>query len=315
LQDKHDTAKHHHSHAHADPRSITPARFRFVTLLNLLITIVEFIGGFVSGSLALLSDAVHNLSDTISIMISYYAFKIAKKDNDFQHTFGYRRAEILAAFVNASALFAISTFLIIEAFKRFYSPSEIKGYLMLIVATIGLISNLISVILLHSGSKDSMNIRSSYLHLLGDTLSSVGVILGGIAIVLWQVYWIDPLITLLVALYILRESYAIIRRSTHIIMQGAPDISLPDLKADLEALDGINNVHHAHAWMIDDKSYFFEAHIDVPDQMLCQLEPLLAKVKQVLATKYHIEHVTIQFESNSCSNQDLLYQQSHEHPH
>jgi cobalt-zinc-cadmium efflux system protein len=290
---------------------MSPGKFRFVTLLNLVITLAEFLGGLVSGSLALLSDAVHNLSDTISIMISYFAFKISKRDHDFSHTFGYHRAEILAAFVNATALLIISIFLIVEAIKRFYSPAEIKGYLMLIVATIGLLANLLSVVLLHRGQKDNINIRSSYLHLMGDTFSSIGVILGGIAIVLWQVYWIDPLITFLVALYIMRESISIIRSSTHIIMQGAPDVSLPDIKRDLEAITGIKNVHHAHTWMIDDKSYFFEAHIDVPDQMLSQLDALLAEVQQVLSSGYKIEHVTIQFECDSCRNKDLLYQSTY----
>lgn len=305
------THSHDHLHSHADPRHMSPGKFRFVTLLNLVITIAEFLGGLVSGSLALLSDAVHNLSDTISIMISYFAFKISKRDHDFSHTFGYHRAEILAAFVNATALLIISIFLIVEAIKRFYSPAEIKGYLMLIVATIGLLANLLSVVLLHRGQKDNINIRSSYLHLMGDTFSSIGVILGGIAIVLWQVYWIDPLITFLVALYIMRESISIIRSSTHIIMQGAPDVSLPDIKRDLEAITGINNVHHAHTWMIDDKSYFFEAHIDVPDQMLSQLDALLAEVQQVLSSGYKIEHVTIQFECDSCRNKDLLYQSTY----
>ncbi|MDI3503687.1 MAG: cobalt-zinc-cadmium efflux system protein [Candidatus Cloacimonadota bacterium] len=305
------THSHDHEHSHADPRHMSPGKFRFVTLLNLVITLAEFLGGLVSGSLALLSDAVHNLSDTISIMISYFAFKISKRDHDFSHTFGYHRAEILAAFVNATALLIISIFLIVEAIKRFYSPAEIKGYLMLIVATIGLLANLLSVVLLHRGQKDNINIRSSYLHLMGDTFSSIGVILGGIAIVLWQVYWIDPLITFLVALYIMRESISIIRSSTHIIMQGAPDVSLPDIKRDLEAITGIKNVHHAHTWMIDDKSYFFEAHIDVPDQMLSQLDALLAEVQQVLSSGYKIEHVTIQFECDSCRNKDLLYQSTY----
>ncbi len=297
-----------HKHEHIDAEVLTPEKFRFVALLNLLITIAEFIGGVVSGSLALLSDAVHNLSDTVSILISYYAFNISKRDNDLKHTFGYQRAEILAAFINAVALLVISVFLIYEAIKRFYHPSVIKGYVMLIVASIGLISNFVSVILLHSSSKDNINIRSSYLHMLGDTFSSVGVIIGGIAIVLWKVYWIDPVITILVALYIAKESFEIVKTSTHIIMQGAPDISLPNLQKDLETIDGVDNIHHVHTWMINDRSIFFEAHIEVQDRMLSELSSLLKEVNQILSTKYHIEHVTIQFECNRCASKELIYQ-------
>ncbi|MDY0152064.1 MAG: cation diffusion facilitator family transporter [Candidatus Cloacimonas sp.] len=296
-----------HTHTHVEAELISPAKFRFVTLLNLIITIAEFVGGIVSGSLALLSDAVHNLSDTVSILISYFAFKIAKRDNDYKHTFGYQRAEILAAFINATALVVISIFLIYEAIQRFYHPSVIKGYVMLIVASIGLISNFISVLLLHFGSKENINIRSSYLHMLGDTFSSVGVIVGGIAIVIWKVYWIDPIITILVALYIAKESIEIIKTSTHIIMQGAPDISIPNLQKDLEAIEGIDNLHHVHTWMMNDKSVFLEAHIDVPDQMLSQLQPLLENISYILESKYAIDHITIQFECDSCVNKDLVF--------
>lgn len=303
---------HNHGHHHADAAAISPARFRFVTLLNLVITIAEFIGGIVSGSLALLSDAVHNLSDTASILISYYAFRIAGRKRDSSHTFGYQRAEILAAFINAVTLAVICVFLVIEAIKRFYNPSPVKGQVMLIVAAIGLISNLVSVLLLHSGAKANLNVRSSYLHLLGDTISSVGVILGGIAIIVWKVYWIDPLITLLVALYIAKESAGIIRRSVHIMMQGAPETSLPELQKDLLALPGVQNVHHAHIWMLNDRSIHFEAHIDVDDNLLSDLAPLVDEINRRLAANHGIDHVTIQFECGRCQNKDLLYQKDPE---
>ncbi len=303
--DHHCNHSHHHHH-HLDPEEVSPAKFRFVTLLNLIITLAEFIGGIVSGSLALLSDAVHNLSDTVSIIISYFAYKISKKDNDLKRTFGYKRAEVIAAFINSTSLIIISGFLLIEAGKRFFAPEEIKGWVMLIVASIGLVSNLISMLLLHTGSKHNMNVRSAYLHMLGDTISSVGVILGGIAIVFWKIYWIDPLITAIIAIYIARESYFIIKSTTHIMMQGAPEISLEEIKKDLTELPEIKNIHHVHAWMINENTFHFEAHVDVNDQKISELNPLYEQIHHILNEKYEINHITIQFECERCENKELI---------
>lgn len=308
--DHHDH-KHDHSHGHhhhIDAELISPAKFRFVTLLNLIITLAEFIGGIVSGSLALLSDAVHNLSDTISIVISYLAYKISKKENDQKRTFGYKRAEVIAAFINSSSLILISIYLIFEAVKRFYHPEVIQGYIMLIVAVIGLIANLISVLLLHAGSKDNLNIRSSYLHMLGDTISSVGVILGGLAIIIWKVYWIDPVITILIALYIAKESIQIIKATTNIIMQGSPELSLKDIEKDLTNISEVVNVHHVHTWMINENTIHFEAHIDVKDQLLSELNNVYDEIRHILTEKYAINHITIQFECDRCENKELLQQ-------
>lgn len=181
--------KHNHGqteagHSH-EVSTLSGKKIFWVTLLNATITITEIVGGILSGSLALLSDAVHNLSDTIAIALSYYANKIAQKPKDARRTFGYQRAEILSAFVNSSVLLAISILLIIEAFKRWRSPEHIDGTLMIIVALIGLIANFVSVFLLEKDSHQNLNIKSSYLHLLSDTVSSVGVLAGGIAIRLW----------------------------------------------------------------------------------------------------------------------------------
>jgi cobalt-zinc-cadmium efflux system protein len=302
----HDHSGHHHHHI--DAELISPARFRFVTLLNLIITLAEFIGGIVSGSLALLSDAVHNLSDTVSIVISYLAYKISKKENDAKRTFGYKRAEVIAAFINATSLIVISVFLIFEAVKRFFNPEPIQGYIMLIVAAIGLLSNFISMLLLHAGSKENMNIRSSYLHMLGDTVSSVGVILGGIAIIYLKIYWIDPLLTIIIALYIAKESLHIIKSTTNIIMQGSPDLSIKDIEKDLTSIPEIINVHHVHTWMINENTIHFEAHIDVKDKMLSELNSLYDQIRVLLSEKYSINHITIQFESDRCENKELLHQ-------
>ncbi|HOQ80082.1 MAG TPA: cation diffusion facilitator family transporter [Candidatus Cloacimonadota bacterium] len=304
----HDHNHHdHHHHHHIDPEAISPSQFRFVALLNFVITLAEFIGGFLSGSLALVSDAVHNLSDTISIVLSYLAYKISKKTNDHKRTFGYKRAEVIAAFINSTSLIIISVYLLYEAGKRLYNPEEIKGWLMLIVATIGLISNLISMLLLHKSSKHNMNIKSAYLHILGDTISSVGVILGGIAIILWKIYWIDPLVTALIAIYIAKESIGIIKTTSNIIMQGAPNVFLPDIQEDITKIPDVENVHHVHAWMINENTFHFEAHIEVKDKMVSELNPIYDEIRSILTEKYNFNHITIQFECRLCQNKELIY--------
>src|SRR5690554_2630545 len=194
-----------HSHAY------TGKKIFWVALLNAGITVAEVVGGILSGSLALLSDAVHNLSDTVAIVLSYVANRIARRSKDDKRTYGYKRAEILAAFINSAVLLAVSLLLVFEAYKRLRAPESIDGTLMISVAFIGLLADLLSVYLLQKDAHKSLNIKSSYLHLLSDTISSVGVLAGGIAIKLWGVVWIDPLVTVLIALYIMKETKEVIR--------------------------------------------------------------------------------------------------------
>ena len=271
-----------------------------MTLLTATITITEIIGGIVSGSLSLLSDAMHNFSDTLSIIISYVANRIGAKPKDEKKTFGYKRAEILAAFINSLVLTVISFFLIYEAIERFFKPQDIETGTMLIVAVIGLLANLFSVLLLQNDSKKSMNIKSSYLHMLSDTLSSIGVIIGGLLIRFLSITWIDPLITILIALYILREAIFILRESIDILMQSSPELDYESIIKEIVALDSVNNVHHVHAWRLDEKNIFFEAHIDIEDQTLSSAQIILHIIEDLLKENYHINHVTLQAETNQC---------------
>jgi len=301
-REKHDHAHHHHH----EVSNMSGKKIFWVTVLNATITIVEIIGGLISGSLALLSDSIHNLSDTMAIALSYVAHRISLRPKNRRKTFGYKRAEIIAAFVNASVLFAISGMLIIEAFKRFANPEPINGMLMMIVALVGLASNLISVLLLQKDSKGNINIKASYLHLLSDTISSVGVVIGGIAINLWGVTWIDPVITLLISVYILRETIKIILKTVDILMQSSPDTDYEQIKKEIEAIDEVVNIHHVHAWMINEQSIFFEAHVDMKDMSLCQAEQVIQKIENILKTKYGFTHTTLQAEVDRCDNKNLF---------
>jgi len=294
---KHNHAEHNHSHSTSD---LSGKKIFWVIVLNAVITIVEILGGIFSGSLALLSDSIHNLSDTMAIALSYFANKISKKPKNISKTFGYKRAEIIAAFVNASVLFIISLRLIFEAYKRLKNPQTIDGNLMLTVAVVGLIANFISVYLLEKDSHDNMNIKSSYLHLINDTVSSVGVILGGVAIKLWGIIWIDPLITVIISIYIIKETWDILRNSIEILMQGSPNLDYDGIKKDIEKIEGINNIHHVHSWMTDEKTIYFEAHIDVDDIKLSEVEKVYDKLEYILKEHYGISHITIQPEVDKC---------------
>lgn len=301
--------KHHehegqgHSHEISD---LSGKKIFWVTVLNATITLSEIIGGILSGSLALLSDAIHNLSDTISIVLSYSANKIAKKPKNSNKTFGYKRAEIISAFINSSILFLISFWLIYEAYKRFKNPEIIDSNLMLIVAIIGLLANFISVFLLEKDSHENMNIKSSYLHLISDTISSIGVILGGITIKIWNITWVDPMITIFISLYILRETWHILRKSIDIFMQGSPDLDYDKIKMDIEKIEKVNNIHHVHAWMINEKTIHFEAHIDLEDVKLSEVELIYDKINHILKEDYGISHITIQPEVDKCNDKEMF---------
>lgn len=285
---------------------ITSRRFLAVTLLNILITVVEIIGGLLSGSLALLSDAIHNLGDSLSIVMGFCAQVIGSRPENAKRTFGYRRAEILAALLNGLLLVIISVFLVVEAVQRFNHPQPIDGPIMLVVAIIGLIANLISAVLLHSGSTSSLNIKATYLHVLSDALSSIGVIIGGIVITFTEITWIDPLITIIVAIYICYKTWPIIHKTLSILMQSSPDIDYPAIKHDIVAIDGVVSVHHVHAWMIDEQRIIFSAHINLPDIQLSEVEPIYLKIEKLLHTKYNIGHVTIQAEVERGLDEELF---------
>ena len=295
---------HSHNHSH-DVSEMSGTRILITVLLNLFITIAELVGGLVAHSLSLISDSLHNFSDAISVLLTYFALKISKKGKNIKMTYGYKRAQILVAFVNSAVLFIISVFLVFEAVKRFRNPEEIKGTLMIIVASIGLVANVIGVLLLERDSHDNMNIKSSYLHLFSDAVSSVGVLLGGVAIKLWNIFWIDPLVTILIALYIVKETWHIIKKSIDILMQSSADLDYPKLKSDIEKIKDIINIHHVHTWLGDEKTIYFEAHVVLGNILISETQSIQLEIEKILKHHYKINHVTIQFESENsdCSKE------------
>lgn len=299
--------EHHHNHSHTHGLNTTTGRLFTTMALNFVITIVQVIGGIFSNSLALISDALHNLSDGVSIIISYFAIQLKKKDSSYKHTFGLKRAEILAAVINASALIVIYAFLFYEAVKRFMNPEEIEPLTMSIVAAIGLVANIIGTLLLKRDSKDSLNIRSAYMHLLSDSVSSVAVIFGAIAIALWKINWIDPVLTLLIGIYIVRESYVILSEAIHVLMEGTPpQIDVEKIQEEVEKFSEVDDFHHVHVWMVGENDVHLEAHVNITDMKISESNELRARIEKMLDDKFGIHHVTLQFECNQCPDVGLL---------
>ncbi|HRU33082.1 MAG TPA: cation diffusion facilitator family transporter, partial [bacterium] len=268
-------------HAH---NGISRNNLLVVTVLNFSITAAEMIGGMISGSLSLISDALHNLSDGVAILISYLALKISQRDNNERLTFGYKRVEILSALFNSVVLLAISISLFREAYIKIKDPQPIDGLLMIIVALIGLLANFISVLILRGDSQRSLNIRGAYVHLLSDTLSSVGVVIGGILIYFYKIYFIDPILTFLIGAYIIKECLEIVGETVEILMQATPrSIDINRIKEEIESLEEVKNVHHVHIWRLDDNDIHFEGHINLKENLTVDdTIPVYRKIEDIL---------------------------------
>ncbi len=298
-----------HNHSH-NPANETSEKNLIITIaLNFFITIVQIVGGIISGSLSLISDAMHNFSDAIAIIITLIALRLGKKPKTPKYTFGLKRAEIIAAVINASTLIIICFFLIREAIDRLNNPNEIEGNLMLAVAIIGFIPNVIGALLLKRGSEKNINIRAAYFHLVSDAVSSIAIIIGAIFIIAYKVYWIDPILTILIALYILIEAYKILKEAIDILMMSNIEgIDLQEIKSFVEKIQGVKNIHHIHLWKLNDNDTHFEAHIEVEDMMVSQTCEIQKLITMELHKRFDINHVTLQFECDLCQKFDILAQ-------
>jgi len=298
--------KYHHHHA------VNENNLLAATFLNLVITVVEIAGGLLSGSLALLSDALHNLSDTFATFIAYLATIIGKREANQKKTFGYKRLEILAALTNAVILIVISIFLMKEAWHRWQNPAPINSMIMLIVGMIGLLANLYAVLILRKDAAKSINVKAAYIHLIGDSLSSVVVILGAVMIQIFKIDWIDPIITVLISIYIIRSGFVILKESVNILMQSAPDhLDLSQIKRRVEQEPEVLNIHHIHAWMLTDQEVHLEAHVELQsDLKLSQVNQIQKEIERSLSLEFKISHITLQFEFKANHAPSLIHTKS-----
>ncbi|MDD5457673.1 MAG: cation diffusion facilitator family transporter [Candidatus Margulisbacteria bacterium] len=298
---------HEHEHHHTRSNGSEP-RLIFSILLNLIISVVEIIGGVFSGSISLLSDALHNVSDTFSLLASFVGMRLAKRENNESMTFGYKRAEVLIALLNSSILLVTSLYLFKEAFVRLLNPVVIHGRLMMIVALISLVANVLSVVLLKGDAEHSLNIRSAYLHLIMDALSSVAVVFGAILVIMFQVYWIDGVFSMLISAYVLFGGYSILWEAIGILMHNVPkSVDLSRIQADISAIKGVQDIHHVHVWSLTEKDIHLEGHINVGEELtMCDVNELLCAIEKLLREKHGIIHTTIQVEHALCKNTGLI---------
>ncbi len=275
-------------------------------ILNVTITVVEITGGLISGSLALLGDSFHNLSDSMSLLASYLAVRVGSRGRNRRYTFGYRRAEVLVSFVNSSVLIGVVMLLLVEAYRRFASPRPVNTSVMLPVALIGLLANLASVLLLHEHAGESMNVRSAYLHLMGDTLSSIAVIVCGLLIRFYGLNWVDPLVTVLISIYLLRGAYGILKESTEVLMEASPDIDLDAVRREIETIPEVRDAHHFHVWRVGEGEVALECHVSLPNMPLKEAQRVINEIEKRLG-KFGITHVTVQLEVDRCRDRGLIY--------
>lgn len=298
------------NHSHDHP-TLTGKNLLFSIILNIVITVAQIIGGIVSGSLALISDAVHNFSDVVSLIISYAANLLTRKKlQTIEYTFGYKRAEIIAAFFNAVSLIVIGVFLGIEAIKRFYEVHEIQSGLVIWLAILGIAANGLSVLLLKNDAKRNINMKSAYLHLMSDMLTSVGVLIGGLLMKFYQIYWIDALLTLIISVYLIFMSWRILIYSLKILMLFAPShIKIKEVVEVVQKVSGVKNIHHIHIWQLNDHESHFEAHLEFNDDIkLSEFDLICEEIEKLLMEKFHIQHCNLQPEFRRNDLKEIIIQ-------
>ena len=301
---------HNHSHVHIHKHEVEGKNLVYSILLNLLITVAQIVGGIISGSLALISDALHNFSDVLSLVFSLVAHKLSRRKASINNTFGYKRAELIAAFINAITLIVVALFLIYEASTRLFHPTPIQSTLVIWLALLGIIVNGGSVLLLKKDSEHNLNMKSAYLHLLTDMMASVAVLIGGLLMKFYGWFWVDSLMTLLIALYLIYVSYDLIISATKMLMLFTPDyIDIKEIVREVHKIKGVNKLHHIHVWHLNEEELHLEAHLDCSDDIkMSEFNVLLHEVEMVLFEKFHINHINIQPEFKKEDPKDFIVQ-------
>ena len=298
--------EHYHHHP-ANSKSLILS-----IMLNIGITIAQIIGGLVSGSMALLSDAAHNVSDVLALLFSYIAEKLSGRKRTLKQTFGYKRAGIFAAFTNSATLMIVATILIDEAVDRILNPKPIEGNIVIYLAALGILFNGISALLVKKGAESDTNMRSAYLHLFTDMLTSIGVFIGGFAITFLGWYWVDSALTIAISIYLIYSSWGIFYASLRIFMQFTPShISIEEIAVEIAGIEGVKNIHHVHVWRLDDHEMMFEAHLDLEQNFtISHFELILEKVDTVL-DRFAIHHFNIQPEWERDDEKSLINNLDH----
>jgi cobalt-zinc-cadmium efflux system protein len=298
---------HQHGHARAPGHQASKSNFNRV-LIALVLTgtfmIVEVIGGIISGSLALLADAGHMLTDTMALALAAAAFHVSKRPANGNLTYGYQRFQILAAFVNGLSLLFIVGWILYEAVERFISPRDILGETMLVVAAAGLVVNLVCFAVLHAGDQDNLNIRGAALHVAGDLLGSVAAIVAAVVIIYTGWTLIDPLLSVAVAFLILRSAWILVKRSAHVLLEGAPDwLDVADMQDRIvAAVPGVQEIHHVHVWGLTPQQLMLTMHVSISEDAMAGQAEVVRSVKHLLSREYGIDHSTIEVDVDGCAD-------------
>ncbi|MCX7567180.1 cation diffusion facilitator family transporter [Sulfitobacter sp. F26169L] len=288
---------HDHSHHHHIDPEAGDAKVAFAVGLNLLLTVAQIIGGVLAGSLSLVADALHNLSDAMSLIIAFVARKIARRPADQEMTFGYGRIEAVAALVNYTTLIVIALYLVYEGVARFFEPSEVTGWIIVIIAGVALAVDLGTAALTYRMSKTSMNIRAAFLHNLADALGSVAVIVAGTLVILYGWHWVDPLVTLLIAGYILWHTAVEMPSVMRLLMLGAPaDIDVNEVIDAMHDQTGVASVHHVHLWMMGEHENALQAHVVLTPE--AQMPQTRNALHRMLKARFDLAHSTLQIEED-----------------
>lgn len=317
---------HAHGHGHHHHLHLTGRKLGIAFFLSFFILLVLLVGGWLSHSLALLADAGHVVTDIAALGLSWYATHQAMRPADRLRTFGYHRTGILAALANAVTLIVIAIFITYEAYQRFWTPHPVESTVMMGSAAVGLVLNLLIGWGLKDDSEHNLNVRSAFLHVLGDAAASAGVIVGAIAIHFTGWQQIDPMLSVAIALFIAYGAWQVVDETTHILMEGVPrDLNLTQLVTDLRAIEGVVDIHDLHVWSIASGITSLSCHLLIEDQHVSQSMAIVASVNHLLAERYEIEHTTIQAEAQHCSpdaldcnlalTQPASGHQHHDHDH
>ena len=281
-------------HSHGEEK-MSDGRLVLAVALNVLLTIAQIIGGILSGSLALIADALHNFSDAASLGLALFARRIGRRPADKLMTFGYARAEVVAALINLTTLLIIGFYLLVEAINRFADPQPVEGWTVIGVAGIALVIDVITAVMVYASSKDSINMKAAFLHNVSDALASVGVIAAGILILLYDLYIADLIITILIAAYVIYQGISLMPRTVRLLMGAVPDeVEFGRIVADLSKIDGVKDVHHVHVWSISEHSFALEAHIVPQLKSLEAFETVKSAARAMLAEKHAITHGTFE---------------------
>lgn len=317
--DEHDDHDNHDEHGHSHTHGLeamhgaegSGGKLLASILITTLTLVAEVVGGILTGSLALLSDAAHVFMDIFALALSYGAVRLSQKAPSARHSFGFRRMKVLAAFINGTTLLVVAIEIFREAYNRFFTSEHILAGPMLIIAGIGLVANLLVALVLGDHDHDDLNARAAFLHVLGDALSSVGVIVAGLIILFTGWYWVDTLASVLIGIVILSGAWRVLKETIHILNEGAPEGSSAEaVEHAIQKIPGVISAHDVHVWTIEPGFSVLSAHVLLEDQLVSNTGMVLQNIKESLEKNFGISHVTIQFECNNCGQACVVCEES-----